>query len=103
MAHRGERLREGFVVVLAGPPNAGKSTLLNALAKRDVAIVSAVPGTTRDAIEVRCDLGGLPVTFVDTAGLRASADPIEQAGMQRTRARLGDGRSDAVAGGARRP
>jgi tRNA modification GTPase len=88
-AHRGERLREGFVVVLAGPPNAGKSTLLNALAKRDVAIVSAVPGTTRDAIEVRCDLGGLPVTFVDTAGLRASTDPIEQAGMQRTRARLG--------------
>jgi tRNA modification GTPase len=88
-AHRGERLREGFVVVLAGPPNAGKSTLLNALAKRDVAIVSPLPGTTRDAIEVRCDLGGLPVTFVDTAGLRASVDPIEQAGMQRTRARLG--------------
>jgi tRNA modification GTPase len=88
-AHRGERLREGFVVVLAGPPNAGKSTLLNVLAKRDVAIVSAVPGTTRDAIEVRCDLGGLPVTFVDTAGLRASTDPIEQAGMERTRARLG--------------
>src|SRR3712207_3779463 len=86
---RGERLREGFVVVLAGPPNAGKSTLLNSLARRDVAIVSAIPGTTRDAIEVRCDLGGLPVTFVDTAGLRASADPIEQAGMARTRARLG--------------
>lgn len=86
--HRGERLREGFVVVLAGPPNSGKSTLLNALAKRDVAIVSATPGTTRDAIEVRCDLGGLPVTFVDTAGLRASNDPIEQAGMARTRARL---------------
>ena len=86
---RGERLREGFVVVLAGPPNAGKSSLLNALARRDVAIVSATPGTTRDAIEVRCDLGGLPVTFVDTAGLRASEDPIEQAGMARTRARLG--------------
>jgi tRNA modification GTPase len=87
--HRGERLRDGFVVVLAGPPNAGKSTLLNTLAKRDVAIVSPVPGTTRDAIEVRCDLGGLPVTFVDTAGLRTSDDPLEQAGMQRTRARLG--------------
>jgi tRNA modification GTPase len=86
---RGERLREGFVVVLAGPPNAGKSTLLNALAKRDVAIVSPTPGTTRDAIEVRCDLGGLPVTFVDTAGLRDSEDPIEQAGMARTRARVG--------------
>jgi tRNA modification GTPase len=88
-ARRGERLREGFVVVLAGPPNAGKSTLLNALARRDVAIVSDIPGTTRDAIEVRCDLGGLPVTFVDTAGLRKSDDPIEQAGMARTRAHLG--------------
>jgi tRNA modification GTPase len=88
-ARRGERLREGFVVVLAGPPNAGKSTLLNALARRDVAIVSDIPGTTRDAIEVRCDLGGLPVSFVDTAGLRQSEDPIEQAGMARTRAHLG--------------
>jgi tRNA modification GTPase len=86
---RGERLREGFIVVLAGPPNAGKSTLLNALARRDVAIVSDIPGTTRDAIEVRCDLGGLPVTFVDTAGLRDSDDPVEQAGMARTRAHLG--------------
>jgi tRNA modification GTPase len=86
---RGERLREGFVVVLAGPPNVGKSSLLNALARRDVAIVSATPGTTRDAIEVRCDLGGLPVTFVDTAGLRLSEDPVEQAGMARTRSRLG--------------
>jgi tRNA modification GTPase len=86
---RGERLRDGFVVVIAGPPNAGKSTLLNALARREVAIVSAVPGTTRDAIEVRCDLDGLPVTFVDTAGLRDSTDEIEQAGMARTRAHLG--------------
>jgi tRNA modification GTPase len=85
---RGERLRAGFTVVLAGPPNAGKSTLLNALARRDVAIVAETPGTTRDAIEVHCDLGGLPVTFVDTAGLRDSADPIEQAGMARTRAHL---------------
>ena len=88
-AGRGERLRDGYVVVLAGPPNAGKSTLLNALARRDVAIVSDIPGTTRDAIEVPCDLGGLPVTFVDTAGLRQSEDAIEQAGMARTRARLG--------------
>lgn len=85
-AGRGERLREGFTVVLAGPPNAGKSTLLNALARREVAIVSDIPGTTRDAIEVRCDLGGLPVTFVDTAGLRETEDPIERLGVARTRA-----------------
>jgi len=84
-AGQGERLREGFVAVIAGPPNAGKSTLLNALARREVAIVSPIPGTTRDAIEVRCDLGGLPVTFVDTAGLRATDDPIEQEGVARTR------------------
>ena len=86
--HRGERLRDGFVVVLAGPPNAGKSTLLNALARRDVAIVSEIPGTTRDAIEVRCDLAGLPVTFVDTAGLRETADPVEREGVARTRAHV---------------
>ncbi|HMB12240.1 tRNA uridine-5-carboxymethylaminomethyl(34) synthesis GTPase MnmE, partial [Saliniramus sp.] len=73
-AKRGERLREGFHVVLAGPPNAGKSTLLNALARRDVAIVSPIAGTTRDVIEVRCDLDGLPVTIVDTAGLREAGD-----------------------------
>ncbi len=84
---RGERLRDGFTVVLAGAPNAGKSTLLNALARRDVAIVSEVPGTTRDAIEVRCDLAGLPVIFVDTAGLREAADTVERGGMARTRAR----------------
>jgi tRNA modification GTPase len=87
-AGRGERLREGFTVVIAGPPNSGKSTLLNALARRDVAIVSPVAGTTRDAIEVRCDLGGLPVTFVDTAGLRETMDPIEHAGMARTQAHM---------------
>jgi tRNA modification GTPase len=85
-AGRGERLRDGFTVVLAGPPNAGKSTLLNALAHRDVAIVSDVPGTTRDAIEVRCDLGGLPVTLVDTAGLREAAEAVEREGIARTRA-----------------
>jgi tRNA modification GTPase len=87
-AGRGERLREGFTVVIAGPPNSGKSTLLNALARRDVAIVSPVPGTTRDAIEVRCDLGGLPVTFVDTAGLRETIDPVEHAGIVRTQAHM---------------
>jgi tRNA modification GTPase len=85
---RGERLREGFVVVIAGPPNSGKSTLLNALARRDVAIVSPVAGTTRDAIEVRCDLDGLPVLFVDTAGVRETADPIEHAGIARTQAHI---------------
>src|SRR5215207_6786105 len=89
-SHRGERLREGFTVVLAGPPNAGKSTLINAIARRDVAIVSAIPGTTRDAIEVRCDLFGLPVTFVDTAGLRDTSDPIESEGVSRTWARVGE-------------
>jgi tRNA modification GTPase len=83
----GERLREGFVVVLAGSPNAGKSTLLNTLARRDVAIVSPLAGTTRDAIEVRCDLKGLPVTVVDTAGLRDSEDPVEKEGVARARAR----------------
>ncbi|MGU3361413.1 tRNA uridine-5-carboxymethylaminomethyl(34) synthesis GTPase MnmE [Methylobacterium sp. M6A4_1b] len=87
-ARRGERLREGFTVVLAGPPNAGKSTLLNALSRREVAIVSATPGTTRDVIEVRCDLGGLPVILVDTAGLRAASDAIEAEGIRRTRVRM---------------
>jgi tRNA modification GTPase len=90
----GERVRDGFTVVIAGPPNVGKSTLLNAIARREVAIVSDIPGTTRDAIEVRCDLDGLPVTFVDTAGLRDSTDVLEQAGMSRTRARAA--RADAV-------
>ncbi|WP_093568656.1 tRNA uridine-5-carboxymethylaminomethyl(34) synthesis GTPase MnmE [Methylobacterium sp. 174MFSha1.1] len=87
-SRRGERLRDGFTVVLAGAPNAGKSTLLNALARRDVAIVSAIPGTTRDAIEVRCDLGGLPVLLVDTAGLRNSTDAIEAEGVARSRRRI---------------
>ncbi|HST95625.1 MAG TPA: tRNA uridine-5-carboxymethylaminomethyl(34) synthesis GTPase MnmE [Microvirga sp.] len=91
MANRsGERLREGLTVVLAGPPNAGKSTLLNALARRDVAIVSPIAGTTRDVIEVHCDLGGLPVIIVDTAGLRESGDMIEQEGVSRARARAQD-------------
>ena len=85
---RGERLRDGFVVAIAGPPNAGKSTLLNRLAQRDAAIVSAHPGTTRDAIEVHLNLGGYPVTLIDTAGIRASVDPIEQEGIRRARERV---------------
>jgi tRNA modification GTPase len=85
---RGERLRDGFTVVLAGPPNAGKSTLLNALARREVAIVSPEPGTTRDAIEVRLELNGLPVTLVDTAGMREACDPVEREGVSRTRRRM---------------
>jgi tRNA modification GTPase len=82
----GERVRDGFVVVLAGAPNAGKSSLLNALARRDVAIVSPVAGTTRDAIEVRLDLAGLPVVLIDTAGLRDTQDAIEAEGVQRAQA-----------------
>jgi tRNA modification GTPase len=70
-------------VVIAGAPNAGKSTLINALARRDVAIVSEHPGTTRDAVEVHLDLGGYPMMMTDTAGLRESADPVEQIGIAR--------------------
>ncbi len=84
---RGEKLRDGVVVTIAGPPNVGKSTLLNLLAGRDVAIVSAWAGTTRDTIEVDLDLGGYAVRVIDTAGLRPTDDPIEQDGIARARAR----------------
>ncbi len=84
---RGERLREGLVVAIAGPPNAGKSTLLNRLAQREAAIVSPYPGTTRDVIEVHLDLAGYPVTLLDTAGIRESNDPVEQEGVRRARER----------------
>ena len=81
------RLREGFTVVIAGAPNVGKSTLMNALAGRDVAITSPIPGTTRDLIEVFLDLRGYPVILVDTAGIRETHDPIEQEGVARARRR----------------
>jgi tRNA modification GTPase len=85
-AGRGERLRDGMWVVIAGPPNAGKSTLLNRLARRDAAIVSPTAGTTRDLIEVHLNLQGYPVNLIDTAGIREGAvDPIEHEGMRRAR------------------
>ncbi len=80
---RGERLREGLVVAILGAPNAGKSSLLNALVGRDAAIVSARAGTTRDVVEARLDLGGVPATLADTAGLREASDEIEAEGVRR--------------------
>ena len=82
-AVQGERVREGAIFVVAGPPNAGKSTLVNALARREVAIVSPFAGTTRDAIEVHLDLDGYAATLIDTAGLRETSDPVEQIGVAR--------------------
>jgi tRNA modification GTPase len=82
-AGQGERLREGLRVAIAGPPNAGKSTLFNRLARREAAIVSPFPGTTRDVLEVHLDLGGYPVTVLDTAGIRETSDPVEQEGVKR--------------------
>jgi len=85
--HRGEIMRDGFHVVLAGAPNVGKSSLLNALARRDAAIVSEEAGTTRDVIEVRLDLKGVPVVMSDTAGLRETSGAVEMEGIRRTIAR----------------
>ncbi|MEH6833482.1 MULTISPECIES: tRNA uridine-5-carboxymethylaminomethyl(34) synthesis GTPase MnmE [Falsihalocynthiibacter] len=82
-SHISERIREGFEVAIVGPPNAGKSTLLNALAGRDAAITSEFAGTTRDVIEVRMDLEGLAVTILDTAGLRETEDFVEGIGIER--------------------
>lgn len=82
-----ERIREGFEVAIIGAPNVGKSTLLNQLAGREAAITSDIAGTTRDVIEVRMEIAGLPVTFLDTAGLRETADRLERAGIDRALAR----------------
>src|ERR1700730_3528874 len=91
---RSERLHEGLVVAIAGPPNIGKSTLINLLARREVAIVSPHAGTTRDIIEVQLDLDGYPVTVIDTAGIRKTSDPVEQEGVRRARLRAAE--SDLV-------
>jgi tRNA modification GTPase len=87
---RSERLRDGLVVAIAGPPNVGKSTLMNQLARREVAIVSPHAGTTRDVIEVQLDLDGYPVTVIDTAGIRETNDPVEQEGVRRARSRAAE-------------
>jgi tRNA modification GTPase len=84
---RGQKMRDGLVFVVQGAPNVGKSSLVNALAGRDVAIVSATPGTTRDVLEIALVLGDAPVTLIDTAGLRETADPVEAEGVRRARAR----------------
>lgn len=86
-ASAAERIREGFEVAIVGPPNVGKSTLLNALAGRQAAITSEIAGTTRDVIEVRMDLAGLPVTLLDTAGIRAASDQIESIGVDLAKSR----------------
>lgn len=82
-AKYGEKIREGFTGIILGEPNAGKSTLLNALVKRDAAIVSEIAGTTRDLIEAHLDIDGLPVTLIDTAGIRECPDIIEEEGIKR--------------------
>jgi tRNA modification GTPase len=91
---RSERLRDGLMVAISGPPNVGKSTLINLLARREVAIVSPHAGTTRDVIEVQLDLDGYPVTVIDTAGIRDTEDAVEQEGVRRARLRAAE--SDLV-------
>jgi tRNA modification GTPase len=88
LAPASERMCDGFTVMILGRPNVGKSTLINALTQRELAITSSIPGTTRDMIEAHLDIGGLPVTLIDTAGLREAADEIERIGVDRTLARI---------------
>ena len=101
-AHRGERIRDGFRIAIIGPPNAGKSSLLNALAQREAAIVSDIPGTTRDVVEVRLLLAGFHVWIADTAGLREAADAVEAEGVRRAleRAEAADLRIGVMEAGA---
>ncbi|WP_439544905.1 tRNA uridine-5-carboxymethylaminomethyl(34) synthesis GTPase MnmE [Sandarakinorhabdus sp.] len=89
-AARAARIRDGLTIAVTGAPNVGKSSLVNALAMRDVAIVTAIPGTTRDAIEVPIDLGGVAAVLIDTAGLRDTDDPVEAEGIARARRRAAD-------------
>ncbi len=93
-ARQGSLLREGMHLVIAGPPNAGKSSLLNALAKREAAIVTDIPGTTRDVLREQIHIDGLPLHIIDTAGLRDSQDPVEQQGIERARQEMS--RADRV-------
>ena len=89
-SRRAARIRDGLTIAVSGPPNSGKSSLVNALSMRDAAIVTAIAGTTRDPIEVPIDLGGVAAMLVDTAGLRDTDDPIEAEGIRRARARVAD-------------
>ena len=95
-----ERVRLGFEVAIVGPPNVGKSTLLNRLAGRDAAITSDMAGTTRDVIEVRMEIGGFAVTLLDTAGLREAVDPVEAIGVERAIARAEDADLRIILAGA---
>ncbi|MEW6039101.1 MAG: tRNA uridine-5-carboxymethylaminomethyl(34) synthesis GTPase MnmE [Pseudomonadota bacterium] len=102
-AHQGALLREGLTAVIAGRPNAGKSSLLNALSGRDLAIVTEIPGTTRDILRESLQIGGLPLHVVDTAGLRDSEDPIEREGIRRAKKALGNADCILLVIDARRP